>query len=63
MPDVTAFFAFSLAIIAAISIGGSIGIMFSLREGKRRQIRRITTGQAELMTGFFIFSRFKYSLV
>ena len=53
----------SLAMAAAISMGGSMSRMFSLRLGKRRAMSLTMAGQAELMTGLGPFLSFRYCLV
>ena len=40
--------------MAATSMGGSRCSTFSSNEGKRRAMSRATTGQAVLITGFFV---------
>ena len=51
------------ASMAAISMGGSIFITFSRRDGNRSEMSRTTTGHAELMTGRLMPSVFRYSRV
>ena len=46
------FIACSRASFAATSIGDNKGSAFSIKFGKRININRATTGQAELITGF-----------